>query len=152
MNPEQMNRPILLVEDNPVDVDLTLRAFAKRKLTNPVQVARDGAAALSWIPRWESGEPRPALILLDLKLPKVDGLTVLQQFKAHLTLRAIPVVILTTSSEDADMQKAYHLGANSYIVKPVDFDQFIEVAAQVDLYWRLLNKLPSSSGAGGEYS
>lgn len=148
MNPDLACQPILLVEDNPVDLDLTLRAFAKRKLTNPVHVARDGAEALSWIPRWEAGEPWPTLILLDLKLPKVDGLEVLRQLKAHPTLRAIPVVVLTTSSEDADMQKAYLLGTNSYIVKPVDFDKFIEVAAQVELYWRLLNKLPPSGVVG----
>ena len=141
-------QPILLVEDNPVDLDLTLRAFAKRKLTNTVNVARDGAEALSWIPRWEAGEPCPALILLDLKLPKVDGLEVLRQLKTHPTLRAIPVVVLTTSSEDIDMQQAYLLGTNSYIVKPVDFDKFIEVAAQVELYWRLLNKLPPSGVVG----
>jgi len=135
-------QPILLVEDNPVDLDLTLRAFAKRKLTNTVNVARDGAEALSWIPRWEAGEPCPALILLDLKLPKVDGLEVLRQLKAHPTLQAIPVVVLTTSNEDADIQKAYQLGANSYIIKPVDFDEFIEVAAHVNLYWCRLNRLP----------
>ena len=149
MNPDLACQPILLVEDNPVDLDLTLRAFAKRKLSNPVHVARDGAEALSWIPRWEAGEPWPALILLDLKLPKVDGLEVLRQLKAHPTLRAIPVVVLTTSSEDIDMQQAYQLGTNSYIVKPVDFDKFIEVAAQVELYWRLLNK-PPPSGVVGE--
>lgn len=149
MNPDLACQPILLVEDNPVDLDLTLRAFAKRKLTNPVHVARDGAEALSWIPRWEAGEPWPALILLDLKLPKVSGLEVLRQLKAHPTLRAIPVVVLTTSSEDIDMQQAYLLGTNSYIVKPVDFDKFMEVAAQVELYWRLLNK-PPPSGVVGE--
>ncbi|MBT9614126.1 MAG: response regulator [Burkholderiales bacterium] len=148
MKPDLSSQPILLVEDNPVDLDLTLRAFAKRKLTNPLHVARDGAEALSWIPHWESGEPWPALILLDLKLPKVDGLEVLRQLKAHPTLRAIPVVVLTTSSEDVDMQKAYLLGANSYIVKPVDFDKFIEVAAQVELYWRVLNKSFRSSADG----
>ena len=149
MNPDPACQSILLVEDNPVDLDLTLRAFAKRKLTNPVHVARDGAEALSWSPRWEAGEPWPVLILLDLKLPKVDGLEVLRQLKAHPTLRAIPVVVLTTSSEDIDMQQAYLLGTKSYIVKPVDFDKFIEVAAQVELYWRLLNKSPPSGVVGG---
>ena len=148
MSPDLACQPILLVEDNPVDLDLTLRAFAKRKLSNPIHVARDGAEALSWIPRWEAGEPWPALILLDLKLPKVDGLEVLRQLKAHPTLRAIPVVVLTTSSEDIDMQQAYLLGTNSYIVKPVDFDKFMEVATQVELYWRLLNKLPPSGVVG----
>lgn len=152
MNPEPDRLSILLVEDNPVDIDLTLRAFAKRKLTHPIQVARDGDEALNWIPRWESGEPWPALILLDLKLPKVDGLEVLRQLKQHPTLRAIPVVILTTSGEDVDMQKAYQLGANSYIVKPVDFDKFMEVAVQVELYWCVLNKLPPSIEAGDKSS
>ena len=148
MNSHLTCQPILLVEDNPVDLDLTLRAFAKRKLSNPVHVARDGAEALSWIPRWEAGEPRPALILLDLKLPKVDGLEVLRQLKMHPALRVLPVVVLTTSSEDVDMQQAYRLGANSYIVKPVDFDKFMEVAAQVELYWCVLNRLVPSGVAG----
>jgi CheY-like chemotaxis protein len=97
---------------------------------------------LSWIARWETGTAWPALILLDLKLPKVNGLEVLRQFKAHPELRTIPVIILTTSDEDIDMQKAYAIGANSYIVKPVDFDKFMDVAAQVELYWCVLNKLP----------
>ena len=146
--PEQTCQSILLVEDNPVDVDLTLRAFAKRKLTNPVDVARDGAEALTWMARWEAGEPWPTLILLDLKLPKVDGLEVLRQLKAHARFRVIPVVILTTSGEDVDMQQAYRLGANSYIVKPVDFDNFMDVAAQVELYWCVLNKLPPGIPTG----
>ena len=142
MNPEPDRLSILLVEDNPVDIDLTLRAFAKRKLSCPIQVARDGADALNWIPRWESGEPWPTLILLDLKLPKVDGLEVLRQLKAHPTLRTIPVVILTTSSEDVDTQKAYQLGANSYIIKPVDYDKFMEVAVKIAAYWGMLNHIP----------
>ena len=133
---------IFLVEDNPVDLDLTLRAFAKRNMLNPVNVVRDGAEALTWIPRWESGESWPTLILLDLKLPKVDGLEVLRQLKSHTKLRRIPVVVLTTSAEDNDIQKAYSLGANSYIVKPVDFDKFMDVAVQVELYWCMLNKQP----------
>ncbi len=135
-----LNRPILLVEDNPMDVDLTKRAFARRKLANPLEVARDGEEALAWMARWEAGEPLPALILLDLKLPKVDGLEVLRQLKSHPTFRAIPVVILTTSAEDRDIQQAYQLGVNSYIVKPVDFAKFMEVVEQVDLYWTVLNK------------
>lgn len=150
MNPDPNSNSILLVEDNPVDLDLTLRAFAKRKLINPVTVVRDGADALAWIPRWESGELWPTLILLDLKLPKVDGLEVLHQFKAHPTLRVIPVIVLTTSNEDLDIHKAYQLGANSYIVKPMDFDKFIEVAAQVELYWCVLNKSLPSSMKGGK--
>lgn len=132
--------PILLVEDNPVDMDLTLRAFAKHKLTNPVHVARDGEEALAWIPRWEAGEPLPAVILLDLKLPRVDGLEVLRRFKTHPRLSVIPVVVLTSSTDDRDMQAAYQLGANSYIVKPVNFDKFMDVAAQIELYWAVLNE------------
>ena len=136
---DRLNRPVLLVEDNPVDVDLTLRAFARRKLTNPVEVARDGEEALAWISRWEAGETLPLFILLDLKLPRVSGLEVLAQWKAHAVSRAIPVVVLTTSQEDKDIESAYALGANSYIVKPVDFSKFLEVAAQVETYWCELN-------------
>jgi len=131
---------ILLVEDNPMDVDLTVRAFKRRHLTNPIEVARDGEEALACITRWEAGAPPPAIILLDLKLPRVDGIEVLRQLKGHPQYRTIPVVVLTTSAEDADIQAAYALGANSYIVKPVDFDAFVEVAAQIDLYWTMLNR------------
>lgn len=137
------DRPILLVEDNPMDVDLTLRAFKRRQVSNPVHVARDGEEALAWIPRWEAGEPTPLVILLDLKLPRVDGLEVLRQIKSHPTLRIIPVVVLTTSAEHADVQTAYQLGANSYIVKPVEFEKFMDVTGQIDLYWTLVNQPPA---------
>lgn len=140
MRTDKLYRPILLVEDNPVDLDLTLRAFAKHKLANVILVARDGEEAVAWIPRWEAGEPLPLVILLDLKLPIIDGLEVLQQFKSHPKLAVIPVVVLTSSSEERDMLAAYKLGANSYIVKPVNFDKFIEVAAQIELYWAVLNE------------
>lgn len=133
-------RPILLVEDNPMDVDLTLRAFAKRRLANPVDVARDGEEALARLEAWDNGASMPILVLLDLKLPKVDGLEVLRRIKENPTSRHIPVVILTTSSEDNDMRTAYALGANSYIVKPVSFDRFVEVAGQIELYWAMLNR------------
>lgn len=136
MNPS----PILLVEDNPMDVDLTLRAFKRRKITNPVVVARDGEEALAFIPRWEAGEPLPLVILLDLKLPRIGGLEVLRRLKEHPTFRAIPVVVLTTSGEDSDVKTAYGLGANSYIVKPVEFDKFMEVATQIELYWTVFNR------------
>lgn len=139
---DPFNRPILLVEDNPVDVDLTLRAFGRRKLTNPVLVARDGEEALSWIARWEAGEILPLVILLDLKLPRVDGLEVLAQWKTHAISQSIPIVVLTSSSEDKDIQTAYKLGANSYIVKPVDFTKFLDVAAQIEIYWCALNTPP----------
>ena len=132
--------PILLVEDNPMDVDLTKRAFARRKLSNPLHIARDGEEALQWIPRWEAGEPRPVIILLDLNLPKVDGLEVLRQLKAHPLCRTIPVAMLTSSDEDRDIETAYQLGVNSYIVKPVDFEKFLEVAQQIELYWVVLNQ------------
>ncbi len=137
------DKPILLVEDNPMDVDLTLRAFKRRHVTNTIVVARDGEEALAWIPRWEAGEPTPAVILLDLKLPRIDGLEVLRQLKAHATLCVIPVVVLTTSAEHADVQAAYQLGANSYIVKPVEFEKFMEVSEKVDLYWTVVNQPPS---------
>lgn len=133
--------PILLIEDNPLDVDLTLRAFKRCGLANPVLVARDGEEALAWIPRWEAGELLPVVILLDLRLPKIDGLTVLQAFKTHPVLRRIPVVVLTTSKEDCDIQVAYDQGANSYIVKPVDFDNFMNMARQIELYWCVLNEV-----------
>jgi len=138
----QSNPPILLVEDNPVDIDLTLRAFARRKLANSVLVARDGEEALAWIPRWEAGETKPAVILLDLNIPRIDGLTVLKALKTHPEFRDIPIVVLTTSKEDRDISKAYELGANSYIVKPVDFDNFMDVAQQIELYWCVYNELP----------
>lgn len=142
MIPAYPHPPILLVEDNPVDVDLTLRAFARRKLANPVLVARDGEEALAWVPRWEAGEPLPAVILLDLNMPRVDGLTVLRELKAHPSLQRIPVVILTTSKEERDINAAYGLGANSYIVKPLDFANFMDVAQQIELYWCVTNERP----------
>lgn len=135
---------ILLVEDNPMDVDLALRAFRKRRLTNPIEVARDGEEALAWIPRWEAGERVPAVILLDLKLPRVDGLEVLRQLKEHPEFRRIPIVVLTTSAENEDVARAYELGVNSYIVKPVDFDKFMEVASQIEIYWTVFNARPTS--------
>lgn len=138
----RLARCILLVEDNPVDVDLTLRAFARRRLANPIQVARDGEEALTWIPRWEAGESLPVVILLDLKLPRVDGLDVLRQLKAHPVCQTVPVVMLTTSGEDRDVQTAYQLGANSYIIKPVDFHRFLEVVTQIELYWCVMNEPP----------
>ena len=134
--------PILLVEDNPMDLDLTLRAFNKKKFTNHVHVARDGEEALAFIPRWEAGETLPAVILLDINLPKINGLEVLRQLKAHERFRRIPVVVLTSSREDKDLKTAYDLGVNSYIEKPVSFNKFMEVAEQIELYWCVLNERP----------
>ena len=133
-------RPLLLIEDNPMDVDLTLRAFKRRQLVNPVEVARDGEEALAFLPRWEAGEIRPIVILLDLKLPRVSGLEVLKAFRAHPIARLIPIVVLTTSSVAEDVRTAYELGANSYIVKPVDFEKFVDVAGQIELYWTATNQ------------
>lgn len=134
--------PILLVEDNPMDLDLTLRAFAKRKFSNSIQVARDGEEALAFLPRWAAGEAMPAVILLDINLPKVGGLDVLRQIKSNEQFRRIPVVMLTSSREHSDLKAAYDLGVNSYIEKPVSFSKFIEVAGQIELYWCVLNERP----------
>ncbi|RJP72315.1 response regulator [Hydrogenophaga sp.] len=134
--------PILLVEDNPMDLDLTLRAFNKKKFSNTINVARDGEEALAWFPRWEAGEPLPAVILLDINLPKLNGLEVLQKLKAHPQFRRIPVVVLTSSREDSDLKAAYDLGVSSYIEKPVSFSKFIEVAEHIELYWCALNERP----------
>ena len=136
------HQPILLVEDNPLDIDLTLRAFKRQKLTNPVKIARDGEEAISRIASWERGETLPLLILLDLKLPKIGGLEVLRQFKNHPEIKLIPVIVLTSSSQDKDITTAYEYGANSYIVKPVDFDKFVSVATEIEMYWLGTTLLP----------
>jgi len=134
--------PILLVEDNPMDLDLTLRAFNKKRFSNKIEIARDGEEALAFFPRWEAGEPLPAVILLDINMPKVNGLEVLKQLKEHAVFRRIPVVVLTSSREDRDLKTAYDLGVNSYIEKPVSFTKFIEVAEHIELYWCVFNERP----------
>lgn len=138
---------ILLVEDNPEDVELTLRALRKHNLANNVLVLKDGAEALDYI--FGSGayaghkvKNGPRVILLDLKLPKVDGLEVLRRVKADERTRMIPVVVLTSSREERDVVESYRLGVNSFITKPVDFDQFIKCISDLGLYWLLLNKPP----------
>lgn len=131
--------PILIVENRLADLDLAKRVFAQRRLFDPIQEARDGEEAIAYIERWESGEQPPVLILLDLGLPKISGLEVLRRFKSHPKISSIPVVVFTTSAEDKDIQEAYRLGCNSYIVKPVEFSKFKEVASQVELYWSALN-------------
>jgi two-component system, response regulator len=137
---------ILLVEDNPNDVALALHAFKKSNLTNRIQVVRDGAEALEFLFRTGQFEGRsngtPKVVLLDLKLPKVDGLEVLQRLRANPATKQLPVVILTSSREERDIVESYNLGVNSYIVKPVDFEQFTEVVRQLGFYWALLNQPP----------
>ena len=122
-----------------MDIDLTRRAFARRQLATRIDVARDGEEALARLADWSAGQPPPVVILLDLNLPKVSGLEVLRAIKTHAVYRCIPVVVLTTSKEDTDVNRAYTLGANSYIVKPLDFARFTEVAEQIRTYWSDLN-------------
>ena len=138
---------ILLVEDNPQDLELALRAFEKAKISNPVEIARDGAEALDYIFCTGAHAGRkitdaPKVILLDLKLPKIDGLEVLRRIKGDPRTRIIPVVMLTSSQEQSDVIESYHLGVNSYIVKPVNFEQFTEAVRHLGLYWLLLNQPP----------
>jgi CheY-like chemotaxis protein len=138
---------LLLVEDNASDVELVLHSLKKNNFANRIRVARDGAEALE-IMLGNNGDPlaadAPRLILLDLKLPKVDGLEVLRRLKADSRTRCIPVVVLTSSREDRDLSTCYKLGANSYIVKPVDFIRFADAMRQLGLYWLLLNEKPPS--------
>lgn len=143
------NNVILLVEDNPDDEALTLRALKKVKLMNDVKVARDGVEALDMLMGTGScaGQPPlvPQVVLLDLKLPKVDGLEVLRRLRAEPRTRRQPVVILTSSKEEKDLIESYELGANSYVRKPVDFNQFVEAVNQLGLYWLVLNQPPPRS-------
>lgn len=142
-------RPILLVEDNPDDVALTLRAFKKAGIVNSIVVARDGAEALDWLfleGEFAQRDPsvQPAIILLDLKLPKIDGLEVLKRLRQNPRTRLLRVIVLTSSREEQDILTSYDTGANSYIRKPVDFDRFLEAVGQIGLYWLLLNEIPPS--------
>jgi len=138
---------ILLVEDNPRDEELTLRALRKHRLGNEVAVARDGQEALDYLHAQGAHDGRdpldlPTVVLLDIKLPKVDGIEVLRQLRAHERTKVLPVVILTSSLEDQDRLAGYALGANSYVRKPVDFVQFSEAIRQLGLYWLVLNEPP----------
>ena len=138
---------ILLVEDNPQDAEMTIRALKKHNLANSVYHAKDGAAALTYLygagaPAGGRIEVRPRVVLLDLKLPKVDGLEVLQKIKSDESSRTIPVVVLTSSKEERDMVESYRLGVNSFITKPVEFEKFVEAVQQLGLYWLLLNGIP----------
>ena len=137
---------ILLVEDNPDDEALTLRAFRKNNLTNEIIVKRDGAEALEWLLD-DKRDVDPQVVLLDLKLPKVDGLEVLRQIRANSSTSYLPVVILTSSSVESDLVRGYELRANSYIRKPVDFSRFIDAAREIGLYWLVLNEMPPRTPA-----
>jgi two-component system, response regulator len=143
--------PILLIEDNPDDQKLTLRALKKNNIPNEVVVVEDGAQALDYLFGTQGlpmrlGDKVPALVLLDLKLPKVDGLTVLTRLRTERRTRTVPVVVLTSSREDQDVAKSYELGANSYVRKPVDFIEFVETARQLGTYWLVLNEQPPLAG------
>lgn len=139
-------RPILLVEDNPKDLELTLAALAKCQLANEIVVARDGAEALDYIHQrgvYADREPGdPAVVLLDLKLPKIDGLEVLERIKSDATLRQVPVVMLTSSREEKDLIRSYALGVNAFVVKPVDFNRFFDAIQDLGMFWAILNEPP----------
>jgi CheY-like chemotaxis protein len=137
-------RPILLVEDNPMDVDLTLEAFREQGVVNPIRVCRDGEEALQYLTEHASAaDPLlPALVLLDLHLPKVDGIDVLRHARHDAVWKRVPVVVLTTSRERADVAAAYQLGVNSYLVKPIDSIAFADVVEAIKVYWLLMNEPP----------
>lgn len=144
---DQMGKTILLVEDNPDDVKLTLRAFKRNNMTNPIVVVRDGEEALDFMfargaHAERAGKPLPTLILLDLQLPRLDGLGVLKAIRADERTRYVPVVILTSSKEEQDLMGGYSLGANSYVRKPVDFGEFVEAVRLLGVYWLMTNQPP----------
>jgi len=143
------DKVILLVEDNPDDEDLALRAFQRGEVTNPVAVARDGIEALEYLhgTGMHAGRDvsvQPAVVLLDLKLPRMDGLGVLRQIRADVRTQCVPVVMLTSSREDEDMVECYRLGANSYVHKPLDFTEFVSAMRQMAVYWLMLNHAPGA--------
>ncbi|MCI0665073.1 MAG: response regulator, partial [Acidobacteria bacterium] len=139
-------RPLLLVEDDRKDVELTLAAFAESNINNEVNVVRDGAEALDYLYRRGNYSTRmnvtPLVILLDLKLPKVDGIQVLQSLKGDPVLKSVPVVMLTSSREERDVMRSYDLGANAYVVKPVDFSEFFNAVKEIGLFWTVVNHPP----------
>jgi two-component system response regulator len=144
---DQTSKTILLVEDNPDDVKLTMRAFKRNNMLNPVEVARDGIEALDFMfsrgaHAGRAGKPLPAMILLDLQLPRLDGLGVLKAIRADERTRLVPVVILTSSKEEQDLVQGYSLGANSYVRKPVDFAEFVEAVRLLGVYWLMTNQPP----------
>ena len=134
--------PILIVEDNPIDLDLAKRAFQRCDILNPIQTARDGMETLSYIERWQDGAELPLVILLDLKLPKLNGLEVLRKIKGDKICYKVPVIILTSSSDHGDIRTAYEYGANSYLIKPIGYDQFLELILLINQYWIKSNIYP----------
>jgi CheY-like chemotaxis protein len=144
-----MLKPILLVEDNPHDLELTLIALEKSQLANDVVITRDGADALDYLQRRGAhanrDEGNPAVVLLDLKLPKVDGLEVLKVIRGDAALKATPVVMLTSSNEESDLVRAYDLGVNAYVVKPVIFQDFVRAISDLGVFWAVLNEPPPGS-------
>ena len=146
-------RPILLVEDDANDVELTLNALAQHNLANKIVVARDGAAALDYLYRRGDHQHRtdsqPIVVLLDLKMPKVNGLDVLKQMKAHETLRLVPVVMLTSSREERDLVDSYQLGVNAYVVKPVSFSEFVAAIQGLGVFWAIVNEPPPEPRSNG---
>jgi two-component system response regulator len=136
---------ILIAEDNPNDLELALHGLKKYKLANNIHICRDGEEVLQFLFGDDAAAANPRLILLDLKMPKVDGLQVLRQIKADPRTKSIPVVMMTSSREEQDIVESYRLGVNSYIVKPVDFDQFAEAVRQIGMYWMLFNQPPSNA-------
>lgn len=144
-------RPILIVEDNPMDLDFMLRAFDEHGVLNPVTVCRDGEEALEFMAAHAAVDDAelPLLVLLDLRLPKVDGIDVLRQARRDGVWKQVPFVVITTSRENSDISRAYELGVNSYVVKPVDFAAFAEVVKQIKMYWLLTNEPPFREPEGG---
>ena len=144
-----MLKPILLVEDDPRDLELTLVALERSQLANEVIIVRDGEAALEYLLRAgayaDRAEGNPAVVLLDLKLPKVNGLEVLQRVRSTPSLRSMPIVMLTSSQEESDVVKSYELGVNAYVVKPVEFRQFVAAIADLGVFWAVLNEPPPGS-------
>ena len=147
-----MSKTILLVEDNPDDAKLTLRAFKRNNMLNPIVVARDGVEALDFLFARgafadRAGKPPPTLVILDLKLPRLDGMAVLKAIREDERTRLIPVVIMTSSKEEQDLVQSYALGANSYVRKPVDFNEFMEAVKVLGVYWLMMNQPPPERSA-----
>ena len=143
-----MSKTMLVIEDNPTDEKLMLRAFSKWNLANEIAVAHDGVEALEYL-QGPANKSLPALVLLDLKLPRIDGLEVLKRIRAHERTRLLPVVILTSSREDEDLARSYSLGANAYVRKPVNFADFVEAARTLGLFWLMLNEPPPVDRGSG---